>query len=560
MRRADGARSGPVGIFAAVPDPSVQRFRRVVEVALRHLESRREEINDLNVFPVADGDTGDNMARTMEAVRQALDRLERDSGEDASRQQIVRTVAEAALLGARGNSGVITSQIVRGAAEVLATPTGRLVDPGLISESLRSAASAARGAVSEPAEGTILTAIDEMARAASERLADREAELGPEASDIEQNALLAEMLAVVLEAGEEAVRRTPEQLRVLAEAETVDAGAYALVVLVRGMIAGLLGDDAGLPELPHYPAARIDPEAHEDSRYDWCLNLIVRGELLTPEPPAEVFDLGDSVEVVGDESMLRVHIHTDERKRVEELFSRFGEVHVDSCDYMPDQIRARRTRARAAAQTRTALIAVADGAGFDRLFAELGAEVVAGGPKLNPSTEEILAALESAPGEEAVILPNSPNVVLAAEEAARKSDKRVVVVQACRAPQAAVEALSVVDTDQPAEPLAIAIAGALEGVRTAAVAEAARDDAGGRFVAGEAVGLIGEEVVSWGRPEQALAGAIEAICADAEVLTLIGGTDSPLAGEQIERLAPDGVELALLEGGQRTHWWLLSAQ
>ncbi|MGB3100080.1 MAG: DAK2 domain-containing protein, partial [Solirubrobacterales bacterium] len=132
-----------------MPDPSLQRFRRVVEVALRHLESRREEINDLNVFPVADGDTGDNMARTMEAVRQALDRLERDAGEDAPREQIVRTVAEAALLGARVNSGVITSQIVRGAAEVLATPTGRLVDPGLVVESLRSAASAARSAVSE---------------------------------------------------------------------------------------------------------------------------------------------------------------------------------------------------------------------------------------------------------------------------------------------------------------------------------------------------------------------------------------------------------------------------
>jgi dihydroxyacetone kinase-like predicted kinase len=241
-----------------VPDPSLQRFRRVVEVALRHLESRREEINDLNVFPVADGDTGDNMARTMEAVRQALDRLERDAGEDVPREQIVRTVAEAALLGARGNSGVITSQIVRGAAEVLATPTGRLVDPALIVESLQSAARAARQAVSEPAEGTILTVIDEMAVAAADRLADRAGEPVEAPSDAEQNTLLAEMLAVVLEAGEEAVRRTPQQLKVLADAETVDAGAHALVVLVRGMIAGLLGDDEGLPPLPHYPAARID--------------------------------------------------------------------------------------------------------------------------------------------------------------------------------------------------------------------------------------------------------------------------------------------------------------
>src|SRR5205085_671197 len=180
-------------------DPALYRFRQVIAVALRHLESRREEINDLNVFPVADGDTGDNMARTMDAVRQALDRLERDEGEDASRARIVQVVAEAALLGARGNSGVITSQIVRGAAEIL---------------------------------------------------------------------------AVVLEAGEEAVRRTPEQLQVLADAKTVDAGAYALVVLVRGMVAGLVGNDEGLPPLPHYPAARIDAVGHADSRFTYCLNLI----------------------------------------------------------------------------------------------------------------------------------------------------------------------------------------------------------------------------------------------------------------------------------------------
>jgi fatty acid kinase len=545
-----------------VPDPSLQRFRRVVEVALRHLEARREEINDLNVFPVADGDTGDNMARTMEAVRQALDRLERDAGEDAPREQIVRTVAEAALLGARGNSGVITSQIVRGAAEVLATPTGRLVDPALIVESLQSAARAARQAVSEPAEGTILTAIDEMAAAAADRLADRAGGPVEDPSDAEQNALLAEMLAVVLEAGEEAVRRTPEQLQVLADAETVDAGAHALVVLVRGMIAGLLGDDQGLPPLPRYPAARIDRGAHEDSRFDYCLNLIVRrrDRDLSAEPPEGVAGLGDSIEVVGDAGMLRVHIHTDERERVEALFEELGEVHVDSCDYMPDQIRARRARARvAAAQSGTAVIAVCDGPGFERLFSQLGVGVVPGGPKLNPSTSEILAAVEEAPGASAVVLPNSPNVVLAAEEAGRTAAKRVVVAP-CHSPQAAAEVLSVADMAQDADDLARELTELLDGVRTSAVAEAARADHAGRFAIGDAVGLVGEEVVAWGSPAEALRGAIEAIADDAEVLTVFGGASPPLTLEEVERLVPDGLEATLLEGGQQTHWWLLAAQ
>lgn len=545
-----------------MPDPSLQRFRRVVEVALRHLESRREEINDLNVFPVADGDTGDNMARTMEAVRQALDRLERDAGEDAPREQIVRTVAEAALLGARGNSGVITSQIVRGAAEVLATPTGRLVDPALIVESLQSAARAARQAVSEPAEGTILTAIDEMAAAAADRLSDRAGGAAEDPSDAEQNALLAEMLAVVLEAGEEAVRRTPEQLQVLADAETVDAGAHALVVLVRGMIAGLLGDDQGLPPLPRYPAARIDRGAHEDSRFDYCLNLIVRrrDRDLSAEPPEGVADLGESIEVVGDAGMLRVHIHTDERELVEALFEELGEVHVDSCDYMPDQIRARRARARiAAAQSGTAVIAVCDGPGFEQLFAQLGVAVVPGGPKLNPSTNEILEAIEEAPGAAAVVLPNSPNVVLAAEEAGRTAAKHVVVAP-CHSPQAAAEVLTIVDMAQDADDLVRELTELLDGVRTSAVAEAARADRDGRFAAGDAIGLVGDEVVAWGSPAEALRGAIDAIADDAEVLTVFGGSTPPLALAEVEGLVPDGLEVTLLEGGQQTHWWLLAAQ
>lgn len=529
----------------------------MVEVALRHLEARREEINDLNVFPVPDGDTGENMARTMEAVRQALDRLERDAGEDVPRQRIVTTVAESALLGARGNSGVITSQIVRGAAEVLATPTGRLVDPGLICEALERAASAARGAVAEPIEGTILTVIDEMARAAREQFAGRSASMGPVASDAEQNAMLAEMLAVVLAAGEEAVRRTPEQLQVLADAHTVDAGAHALVVLVRGMVAGLLGDDRGLPPLPRYPAALIDPAAHSDSDHDWCLNLIVRGEALTAEPPQEVLGLGDSIEVVGDATMLRVHIHTDVPKDVERVFEALGEVHVDSCDYMPDQVRARAARSTRGA----AIVVVANGRGFTELFAAAGAIVVDGGPTYNPSTEEILRRIEEAPASEAVVFPNSPNVRMAAQEAARQSSKRVLVSD-CDSPQAAAEILAVVERDWPAQRIAAAVSEQLTEIRAAGVAEAARADADGRFAAGDAIGVIGGDVIAWDAdPERTLRETLAAICEqDAEIVTAFEGIDAPLPPDRVAELAPEGVELTVVPGGQTTHWWLLAAQ
>ena len=232
------------------------------------------------MFPVADGDTGDNMALTMRYVLEELDRLEREE-KDPPRPEIVRLVARAALMGARGNSGVILSQFIRGAAEKLVTPPGRLIDPELIKAGpRRRAASRANASVRDPQPGTMLTVAERMAEAVEERL-DHWREhhrLDQEATDEEQNALLAEMMATALFAGEEAVRHTPEQLAVLAEHGVVDAGALGLVVLVRGYIAGLAGEQVQLPEIPHYAPARTHDVHHADLTYRWCTNFIVTGE------------------------------------------------------------------------------------------------------------------------------------------------------------------------------------------------------------------------------------------------------------------------------------------
>src|SRR5256714_2998730 len=258
---------------------SVERFRQVLSVAYSHLEARRQEVNDLNVFPVPDGDTGDNMALTMQHVLEELDRLEGDGDGDPERADIVQHVARAALMGARGNSGVILSQIVRGAAEGLATPPGRLIDPMLVSAALSNATRAAYAAVREPAEGTMLTVIREMSDAVSRRLAHWEQHaLSPDATDEQQNALLAEMLAIALATAEEAVEHTPEQLDVLADAGVVDAGALGLAVIVRGAIAGLAGEEVELPEIPHYEPPRTVDVHHTESRFQWCTNFIVTGE------------------------------------------------------------------------------------------------------------------------------------------------------------------------------------------------------------------------------------------------------------------------------------------
>src|SRR5437868_10295591 len=194
-----------------MPDPSIARFRRAVASAYTELEGRREEVNDLNVFPVADGDTGDNMAMTLRAVISELDRINGQHIDEVGRGVVVDAVARAALLGARGNSGVILSQIVRGAAEELVSRPGELVDPVLVAAAFARAADAAYLSVRDPAEGTMLTAVRAMAHRVAQDLAHMDkTRLGPEATAEEQDELLAEVLSRALDAGNEAVEHGPD--------------------------------------------------------------------------------------------------------------------------------------------------------------------------------------------------------------------------------------------------------------------------------------------------------------------------------------------------------------
>ena len=538
-------------------DTSIERFRRVVKVAYAHLAARRQEVNDLNVFPVADGDTGDNMALTMEAVMKELDRLD-GQPISANRDELVHAVARAALMGARGNSGVILSQIVRGAAEELASRPGELVDPVLVAAALARAADAAYESVRDPAEGTMLTVLREMAHAVSQHLAHMDRRrLVPEASDADQDGLLAEVLEVATRAGEEAVERTTSQLDVLAEAGVVDAGAHGLVVILAGIVAGLRDDSEAIPELPHHDPARLTRPHHFDSRFRYCTNFIVTGTGLDSRgfvPRLE--EIGDSVLVVGDEATLKVHVHTDEPHVAVALFGDAGEVQrLDVAD-MPEQIAAREARLKPA---RTGVVAVAGGEGMRGLFEELGAHVVEGGPTFNPSTYEILAGIHEVPADEVLVLPNSPNVVLAATEAAKLSEKPARVVPS-RSPQTALTALVELDAGADAETNAGRLRLALEAVRSAAVAPAARDDPQGRFVRGDAVGFAEDETVAWGGAGSTLSATIDRIVDGVELVTVIEGDGAPIPLDELPLDLPDGVELELHRGGQSHYWWLIAAQ
>jgi DAK2 domain fusion protein YloV len=540
-------------------DPALHRFRQVIAVALRHLEGRQEEINKLNVFPVADGDTGDNMVLTMRYVLEELKRLEEDAGADPTRPEIVHAVARAALMGARGNSGVILSQIVRGAAEVLAVPPGRLIDPELIEAAMGSASRNADRSVREPVEGTMLTVMRAMHTAVEERLVHwQQHRLEPEATDEEQNALLAEMIAAALSEGEKALRLTPEQLPVLVEyGVDADAGALGLVVIVRGMMAGLLGEQVELPQIPHYEPARITDVHHANSRYRWCTNFIVTGTGLEADSFApRLEELGDSVLVVGDEETLKVHVHTDDPDAAKSIFAGAGQIQREDFADMHEQMADHRLRL---ASGRSAVVAVVNGEGMRELFEDAGAIVVDGGPTLNPATNDLLRAIEACPADEVVVLPNSPNVLMAAREAAELAEKPVEVVE-CDSQQAGVVAVVAIKPELDAKANAARLVDELATVRTAAIAPAARDDVEGRFVRGDAVGFVGGEIVAWGKTESTLEETMLCVTDGAEIIAVFEGADAPLELAKVALELPDGVELDLHVGGQPHYWWLLAAQ
>jgi fatty acid kinase len=545
-------------------DESLIRFKRVVAAALGELENRREEVNDLNVFPVADGDTGDNMALTMRAVVEELNALDDSAMDTVGRDEIVSAVARAALLGARGNSGVILSQVVRGAAEELASRPGELVDPVLVSAAFARAADAAYASVRDPAEGTMLTAVRAMASRVAHDLAHMDTQrLGPDATAEEQDELLAEVLENALEAGKEAVEAGPAQLAVLREAGVVDAGAYGLTVIIAGCLAALRGEAA--PELEHQyaPAALHRPE-HESSSFRYCTNFAVTGESLEARRfTPELERLGDSVLVVGDDRTLRVHVHTDDPDAAVALFEQAGEVSRFDVADMHEQVADRSARLAGEVsdgeRATCAVVAVASGDGVKRLFDELGVLVVDGGPTMNPSTYELLAGIHAAAGAEVVVLPNSPNVILAAERACELSEKPAAVVPTT-APQEGLAALLAFDPGRPAAGNAAAVSSAAEALRIGGVAPAARDDAQGRFAAGDAVGYAGGELVAWGDPAATLAATLDQLVDGAELLTCIAGEAPPLGQDDVQARVPDGVELEYHEGGQPAWWWLLCAE
>ena len=579
-------------------DTNLIRFRAAVAGALAHLESRRQEVNDLNVFPVADGDTGDNMALTLRAVLDELDRLqgsdEQRTIDEIGRDEIVQSVARAALLGARGNSGVILSQLIRGAAEELVSRPGQLIDPTLIGAALANAADRAYSSVRDPAEGTILTVAREMAHQIVTDVAHTPGNprLEPSTEPEQQDRAIAAALERAVHAGQDTVKRGPELLAPLREAGVVDAGGYGLTIMFAGVVAALRGEDA--PALEHHAPARITHPEHSSSTYRFCTNFAVTGTALSAGRYIEPLEqLGDSVLVVGDTSTLKVHLHTDTPELATAVFAGAGEVsRLDVAD-MHAQVAERDERLEAGALAiaqapaaiadpaappaapitpaprvgamRCGAVAVVSGDGLRDLFHELGVHTIDGGPTLNPSTYDLLAGIHEVPAEEVVVLTNSANVIMAAEHAARWSDKQVLVA-ATTSQQAGLAAAVALAPGRSVEENSRALSDALAHIRTGSVAPAARDDAQGRFSTGDAVGFVEDELIAWGDPRETLGAVVRALSDPGEesgapeLLSILSGDGAPLSLAELEGIVDPSIELELRHGGQPAYWWLLAAE
>ena len=511
-----------------------ERVRELVAGARASIEAHRHRIDDLNVYPVPDGDTGTNLTLTVRAISDAL----AGDGPD-DRAGLAKEVSRAALMGARGNSGVILSQIVRGATDSLAETDD-------LARAFRSASDAAYRAVKKPVEGTMLTAIRALADAA------------------ERGLTLPEIVA----AGDETVTQTREMLPVLREAGVVDAGAAGLVEIVRGIAAVVAGE--ALPDAPALEEGLGLEAIHQElSRFRYCTVFVVEGDDLDlPALESELEQIGDSLLVVGDRSALKVHVHTDDPGRALSLGVARGAIGGVEIANMHVQTLEREDRLLHAVPVdppTSAVVAVAAGAGNRALFESGGAEVVDGGETMNPSTADLVSAIEAADADEVVLLPNNKNVFMAAEQAADHASKVVRVVPTTSL-QAGLAALVAFDPSLGAAENSDTLAKVVAELATGAVTVASRDvQFNGLDVRkGTWLGLADGEPVAGGAAfDDVVRSVLDRMLAEPRgILTLLTGDGAPDLNGILSELAVSHPELELEvhEGGQPHYPLLLAAE
>ncbi|MGZ6271711.1 MAG: DAK2 domain-containing protein [Candidatus Limnocylindrales bacterium] len=549
--------------------------------AVAHLGAHVDEINALNVFPVPDGDTGSNMAAT---VRAALEEAQRVPEGERTVERVAAAIAFGSLMGARGNSGVILSQIFRGMATGLESKR-HLNGPDL-AHALTRGTETAYAAVVRPVEGTILTVIREAAVAAVE-VAEREPELEP-------------VLAAAVGAAERAVAKTPSLLPILREAGVVDAGGEGLYRVLEGGLRALRGRrrarSVEQPAAGESATGFLAPSAAAGGGLDFgfeTMFLVQAGAvpLELASLRAHLESIGDSVLVAGDERVAKVHVHSARPDDVIAYGLSLGQLSRISVENLDDQARdVREARAgeftgaaparreapptfgeppELPAEARVSVIAVVNGEGLQRAFESLGVQaVVHGGQSTNPSTGELLRALQAAPSREVVVLPNNPNVRLAAEQAAALCPERQVAVVPTRNAAEGIAALLALDPARSAAANAGPMLDAARAVQTVQVTRAVRDARFGRrrVKRGQAIALDPDDglLASAKEPARAALAGVAAFEPGFELLTLYYGDGIDLAtAETLAQAlvaAHPGSEVEVVHGGQPHYQFLIAAE
>ncbi|WP_027892192.1 DAK2 domain-containing protein [Calidithermus chliarophilus] len=489
---------------ALTPDAVAKAFRYATDWFAVYVE----ETNALNVYPVPDGDTGTNMHLTLQSVRRELDLA------DTSRMgEVARAISYGSLLGARGNSGVITSQILKGFSEAIKNES-RLT-PAVLARALEQGQQTGYKAVMKPVEGTILTVI--------RGLADGARSVGGKAASVE------EVLEAALDAGRKALEGTPELLPVLKQAGVVDAGGAGLIRLVEGLQGYVLG--LPLPEPPKIE--KYAQTAFEEEEFGYCTEFLMEGVAEPVETIREaVSPYGDSLLVVGAEGYVKGHIHTNDPDGLLAMVARYGKMVRTKVEDMSQQHTEILGMAGAAdeAPPPTGLVVVAAGWGLVKAFRGFGARVVAGGQTANPSVQDILDAIKSLPNPHVIVLPNNSNVIMSANQAAElaKGAGKHVVVVPTRTLGAGLAASVVYQADaEPAELVPEMEEAAARAV-TLEVTRASRDVSleGLEVKEGKPIGLKNDKLVLVAEtPEEALVNLLRLTVADGEyeIMTLFHG-------------------------------------
>ena len=524
---------------------------RLTTCSLESIRRHRRRINALNVYPVPDGDTGTNLEKTMEGIVEALAR-----STATTTAQLAADAQRAATMEAKGNSGVILSTIVRGLARVLGE-TDR-VDATVLAGALRAGATTAYQAVKVPVEGTMLTVIREMAE---------EAEL----PDVRALSVV-EALRRVVGRGEDAVERTPEMLDKLREAGVVDAGGAGLLELVRGALHGLTGEP--LPDVPDVTEELTEDSIHHDeSEFRYCTVFVIEGQELDLDTlHAQLEPLGDSLLVTGDETVAKVHVHTDEPDGAIAVGKAVGVVDAARVEIgdMHSQAAEREgwlAQLHAAAQappTQVGLVAVAQGPGNARILRSEGAAIVIeGGQTMNPSVGQILEAVTAVNTDNVIVLPNNPNVRLAAENAAAESTKDVRVIATGSVPEGIVAAFEFdagKDVDTNEATMKEAVGRVAVGEITRASRSATVD--GVTAAEGEFLGMLdGRAFATDAEIWAVLDALLDSFSAEGHSLVLgLRGEGAPAAEEIEARIEARGLEPDVKWGGQPHYPLLLSAE